>query len=72
VDALTCITEAQAVTLGAIYQNWTSVNDEQLFPSYLPGSELHWEVMLGELPFQLARKHFAYFYQRTFMLISRF
>jgi hypothetical protein len=56
VDASTCITGAQAVTLESVYQNWTSVEGGWLFPSYVPGSEPEWDVMLGETPFQLARK----------------
>jgi len=61
VNASTCITESQATTLEALYQNWTSIEGKHLSPSFVPGSEAGWQTWYKDTSLQqLSSEYFLY------------
>ncbi|EUC56725.1 feruloyl esterase B [Rhizoctonia solani AG-3 Rhs1AP] len=60
VNASNCLSDAQLVTLKAIYTNWTSNDGEFLFPTFEPGSEFGWPNTVTGAPYGPAPDYFSY------------
>ncbi|QRW22252.1 feruloyl esterase B [Rhizoctonia solani] len=60
VDANTCLSGQQMITLDAIRSNWTSSEGAFLFTTVEPGSEFGWNSSVSGVPYQVGSDYFLY------------